>query len=112
MFLCPCNNGKELIKSMQFPSYKPRYCTFEFNAKLGNSAGVPIPRTVMGVTDPSKAAYTYDRPYWADDNRPHGSGANVGFMDGHIAFLDDVQLALNGPDANIFYNLGHAYYVP
>ena len=111
VFLCPCNNGKETIKSMQFPSFKPRYCLYEFNAKLGNSVGVTPQRTTFGVTDPSKAAYTYDRPYWSSVNRPHNAGANVAFMDGHMAFLDDTQLALDGPEEKIFYNLGHAYYV-
>lgn len=110
LFLCPCNNGKAQINPMKFPSYPTHYTNFEFNAKLGNSAGVDNPRTLLGVTSPSKAAYAYDRPYWSDVNRPHGIGANIGFIDGHIAFLNDTELALNGPADKIFYNLGHTYY--
>lgn len=109
IFVCPANNGKEVLPTMTFPSYHAHICQYEFNSLLGNEESVTN-RSMTGVTAASKAAYVYDRPYWSNDvNRPHYGGANVGFLDGHVGFLNDAEMNLDGPNATIFYNLGHVY---
>lgn len=111
VFRCPANELSSPLPNQEIPSKPGEYCAYEFNAKLAtfHEGATLIERHVRGIVEPSLVAYVYDRPYWRSPERPHRDGANVGFWDGRVEFLNDERLAYEGAEEKKFYNLGHLY---
>lgn len=106
-FDCPSNKGQGRIASQELPSHPGEFTDYEFNSMLGNFATV-TDRRFSGVTSPSEAAFVYDRPYWPAPDHVHKGGANVGYMDGHVAWLKHENMGF-GNEADMFYRNGHIY---
>ncbi len=110
VFDCPANPGNEYLPDAragkcQLPAPNDsRYTDYEMNGYLSSLAGTV--RSQSLITDFSQAAYTYDLPYAASDGklRAHKGGANVGYLDGHAAFLLDANY---GSGTNVFFLRGH-----
>jgi len=107
VFDCPSNPGNDDGGGFVFSM--PNYGTstdYEFNGFLGQIAGYSVIRKQNMVTDASQAAYVYDTPYDSDERRAHKGGANVGFLDGHVAWMEHDEMQIG--TTNEFFRRGHA----
>lgn len=62
------------------------------------------------ITDATEAAFAYDAEYGNKDFTAHNGGANVGYLDGHSAWLPSELMRLDESENCKFYNLGHDVY--
>jgi len=111
VFDCPSNpgngqRGATIAAATKFPSYD-LYTDYEINGYMCSPGTLKRRQTL--ITDVSKVAFIYDYPYNpAVSDRPHKGGANVGYLDGHAAWMADSAMGtLSGEDATTFYCRGH-----
>ncbi len=108
-FDCPANPGNAGYANCKLPTHDAVYTEYEFNSVLCLK-GAPHPWRNI-IRDPSKAAFMYDYPYdfKNPDPRAHEGGFNIGYMDGHAAWIDDADTGIQGGSTNEFYKQGIAY---
>lgn len=111
VFDCPSNKG--LVRQAgltEIPGYPGQYTDYECNGYLADCDPAQNARQT-GITSHSLAAYVYDYPYAPADprGRPHATGVNVAYLDGHAAGLRDEDLRLDGPEWEKFYGRGHVF---
>ncbi len=113
VFTCPASDGHIGQANMRIPSLDNFFVDYEFNGFLtAYGTGASAARRQSGITDYSVAAYVYDHPY-KRDTAAHNGGANVAYLDGHVAFLkfeDMGAVETEGDDGSEFYLKGHIYY--
>ncbi len=108
VFDCPSNPGNSGYPICKFPTHET-YTDYEVNGYLCNLPGDK--KIQAGIKDYAKCAFIYDYPYVPDvaaAPRAHDDGINVGYMDGHAAWVDDEDLGLS-TTSNQFYRLGHTF---
>ncbi len=103
VFDCPSNKGLRKDAQTLIPGATNVYTEYELNGYLASVTG--LRRPVSGITSPPEAAYAYDFP-WFDADRAHGEGINVGYLDGHAAWLPASGF---GSGTSAFYRLGHEF---
>ncbi len=103
VFDCPSNKGLRREPELLITGYADKYTEYEINGFLASVTG--LNRPLSGITDPSRAAYAYDFP-WFDNDRAHRDGINVGYLDGHAGWLQATDF---GSGSNAFYMLGHTF---
>ncbi len=108
IFICPANPGDLDVggATMTFPNDPARVTHYAFNeylARVGNEI-----RHENGIESFSEAAVAYDFPYDPTTERAHSDGINIGYYDGHAAFVPDNELGLAGEETP-FFEKGHEF---
>jgi prepilin-type processing-associated H-X9-DG protein len=107
IFDCPANPGNDAYAFCQFKSHEG-YSDYESNGYMCNAPGSA--RKQNAIVDFSTLAYIYDYPYHPNDqNRAHEDGINVGYLDGHAAWLPfaDMGTLTDPNDCTTFFLKGH-----
>ena len=109
IFDCPANKSVT-DSNYLFPSRPGLYTEYELNTYLCSYQAVNLIRRSNGIVDLSQCAYAYDFPKDPIPTRAHDGGINVGYLDGHAAFLTDADMgSLSPEDSTSFYVKGHKF---
>jgi len=127
IFRCPSfdpSTTRDVWFRFELPSYPGELIDYEFNGLLsrspavlgkgGDSESKAVIRYQSKITDYSEAALVYDSFYWVAAKRAHEGGVNVGYLDGHAAWLPESaygQIAHEKSDATTFFNKGHLFWL-
>lgn len=110
MFNCPSNDGSldtSGAQSTRLASDHNVLIDYGFNQYLSSYPGATHRRQNL-IKDYSLCAIGYDWPYHDDRERAHKDGINVGFLDGHVFFMNDKELGLGNFSTNSLFLLkGH-----
>ena len=109
VFDCPSNKGVT-DPNYAFPSRAGLSSEYELNTYLCSYLSPLQIRRSNGIVDLSLCAFAYDYPKDPIPARAHEDGINVGFLDGHAAFLTDADMGnLSTEDSTTFYVKGHKF---
>ncbi|MFH0909324.1 MAG: prepilin-type N-terminal cleavage/methylation domain-containing protein [bacterium] len=114
VFDCPASKGLSTGPNYLMTNRPGFYSEYELNGYLCSfGAAVANQRRASGIVDLSQCAYAYDNPYNpVFATRAHEGGVNIGYLDGHAAFVLDADLgALGTEDSTSFYVKGHKFSV-
>ena len=107
VFDCPSNKGIDESAQAAITGKAGKFTEYAMNAYITALPG--LKRQQNGISDHSQAAYAFDFPFNPTaPQRAHEGGINVGYLDGHGAFLNDAELALN--TTNDFTRKGHVFW--
>ena len=115
VFDCPGNSEPVQDNWTEIPSFPGKYTEYEMNGYIcsyGRPPNCTSRRGTSLINDMSQVAYAYDYPYMpnSDPPRAHRNGINVGYLDGHAAWLADADMGPLGEGldtTNTFFRKGH-----
>ena len=107
VFDCPSNKGIDTSAQAAITGKSGKYTEYAINAYVTSLPGQK--RQQNGISDHSQVAYAFDFPFTPTSaRRAHDGGINVGYLDGHGAFLTDAELGLG--TTNDFTRKGHVFW--
>ncbi len=112
VFDCPASKGLVTDANYLMTNRPGFYSEYELNGYLCSfGTAIGNQRRGSGIVDMSQCAYAYDSPYNpAVPVRAHAGGVNIGYLDGHAAFVPDADLGTIGTeDSTTFYVKGHKF---